>query len=36
LNAEQLDWEKFFFSGVPAPICALLSFVANNHYLSIS
>ncbi|WCR57902.1 CDP-alcohol phosphatidyltransferase family protein [Wolbachia endosymbiont of Ctenocephalides felis wCfeJ] len=25
LNAEQLDWEKFFFSGVPAPICALLS-----------
>lgn len=25
LNAEQLDWEKFFFSGIPAPICALLS-----------
>ncbi|MGL9762180.1 MAG: CDP-alcohol phosphatidyltransferase family protein [Wolbachia sp.] len=25
LNAEQLDWKKFFFSGVPAPICALLS-----------
>ncbi|NUY39653.1 CDP-diacylglycerol--serine O-phosphatidyltransferase [Wolbachia endosymbiont of Litomosoides brasiliensis] len=25
LNVEQLDWEKFFFSGVPAPICALLS-----------
>ena len=25
LNAEQLDWEKLFFSGVPAPICALLS-----------
>ncbi|MEY2392749.1 CDP-alcohol phosphatidyltransferase family protein [Wolbachia endosymbiont of Tettigetta isshikii] len=25
LNAEQLDWGKFFFSGVPAPICALLS-----------
>ncbi|MGL9732548.1 MAG: CDP-alcohol phosphatidyltransferase family protein [Wolbachia sp.] len=25
LNTEQLDWMKFFFSGVPAPICALLS-----------
>ncbi|MCV3769482.1 MAG: CDP-diacylglycerol--serine O-phosphatidyltransferase, partial [Wolbachia pipientis] len=25
LNVEQFDWEKFFFSGVPAPICALLS-----------
>ncbi len=25
LNVEQLDCEKFFFSGVPAPICALLS-----------
>ncbi|MDM8335372.1 CDP-alcohol phosphatidyltransferase family protein [Wolbachia pipientis] len=25
LSVEQLDWEKFFFSGVPAPICALLS-----------
>ncbi|QKX02693.1 CDP-diacylglycerol--serine O-phosphatidyltransferase [Wolbachia endosymbiont of Litomosoides sigmodontis] len=25
LNVEQLNWEKFFFSGVPAPICALLS-----------
>ncbi|MDG7056423.1 MAG: CDP-alcohol phosphatidyltransferase family protein [Wolbachia endosymbiont of Meromenopon meropis] len=24
-TTEQLDWEKFFFSGVPAPICALLS-----------
>ncbi|WFW29592.1 MAG: CDP-alcohol phosphatidyltransferase family protein [Wolbachia endosymbiont of Menacanthus eurysternus] len=25
LNVKQLDWKKFFFSGVPAPICALLS-----------
>ncbi|WP_341808773.1 CDP-alcohol phosphatidyltransferase family protein [Wolbachia endosymbiont (group E) of Neria commutata] len=25
LNIEQLDWEKFFFSGIPAPVCALLS-----------
>ncbi|MGL9717972.1 MAG: CDP-alcohol phosphatidyltransferase family protein [Wolbachia sp.] len=25
LNTEQLYWEKFFFSGVPAPVCALLS-----------
>ncbi|QKX01446.1 CDP-diacylglycerol--serine O-phosphatidyltransferase [Wolbachia endosymbiont of Cruorifilaria tuberocauda] len=25
LNVEQFDWKKFFFSGVPAPICALLS-----------
>lgn len=25
LNVEQLDWERLFFSGVPAPTCALLS-----------
>lgn len=25
LNVEQLDWERLFFSGVPAPTCALFS-----------
>lgn len=25
LHLEQIDWKKFFFSGVPAPLCALLS-----------
>ncbi len=25
LHSEQSHWEKFFFSGVPAPVCALLS-----------
>lgn len=25
LHSEQPYWEKFFFSGVPAPVCALLS-----------
>jgi CDP-diacylglycerol--serine O-phosphatidyltransferase len=25
LHSDQLDWKKAFFSGVPAPVCALLS-----------
>ena len=25
LNTEQLDWERLFFSGMPAPMCALFS-----------
>ncbi|QOD37965.1 CDP-alcohol phosphatidyltransferase family protein [Candidatus Wolbachia massiliensis] len=25
LHSEQLHWERFFFSGIPAPVCALLS-----------
>ena len=25
LHSEQLYWKKFFFSGVPAPVCALLA-----------